>query len=358
MSFFSQGLLSGSGHFSPRHRNREQGGHSLPSMKSNIPRGRAKSTWHIFTPIRSYIKIRVTHLVQNPWTGKAVEAEALKSLGAFCSCQTWRSSKMPWFRPVADRRTRGLTPLSPSRLPACPGCAGSDWLGFDPAWPRDLAERPGSGLSQDPKPSRWVQAWGEGQYLSVKWSVRCASNSGDVIYWRPKNRPGKQQSRHQIQQSTMLLVFGISDSEWGAFLFGVKKKLKDISLGSEKNVIVFHYFLTIKKTTNRLIVKIIKNIQWIVSCSCTLDRLGHLLHYVRLSKNNQLRAPASTSNLLRSQEKTCIFLKISNYPFNCEPTGHLWYTFSVINALFWCYLYTKQIPASFSTTCCNTFTPL
>lgn len=37
MSFFSQGLLSGSGHFSPRHKNKEQGGQSLPSMKSNIP---------------------------------------------------------------------------------------------------------------------------------------------------------------------------------------------------------------------------------------------------------------------------------------------------------------------------------
>lgn len=38
MSFFSQGLFSGSGHFSPRQKNREQGGQSIPSlMKSDIP---------------------------------------------------------------------------------------------------------------------------------------------------------------------------------------------------------------------------------------------------------------------------------------------------------------------------------
>lgn len=46
ISFFSQGLLSGSGHFSPRHRNRESAGLSPPLTKSRIPTMEKQVTSH------------------------------------------------------------------------------------------------------------------------------------------------------------------------------------------------------------------------------------------------------------------------------------------------------------------------
>lgn len=194
MSFFSQGLLSGSGHFSPRHKNREQGGQSLPSMKSNIPREKRtinhniKPTKkrHVFTGtlIKSYTVIRFAHLVKSPWIGTAVQAAVYKSLGAFRSCQTWWSSKMLWFHPVADHRPHGLTPSSPNRRPASPGCIGLDWLGFDLAWLQDLAVRPERGLTWDPKLSRWVQGWCEDNIYSsdLKLNIRL---SAWKKHWKP-----------------------------------------------------------------------------------------------------------------------------------------------------------------------------
>lgn len=74
MSFLSRGLLSGSGHFSPRQRNREHGGHSLPPMKSSIPKGTGHpitvsphhGKYFTFTPDALLINICVICFL-SPW---------------------------------------------------------------------------------------------------------------------------------------------------------------------------------------------------------------------------------------------------------------------------------------------------